>query len=112
MNLTFSCELSLKLMVYIETGIEEKYEHKLVNLFDKLSERTKERIKREYLEKNPKHTFDECIGSNNNNFVDFRYLHEEDKYGSGSYPWDLRKLTESMVEFAGEILQEAENNAH
>jgi len=112
MNLTFSCELSLKLMGLIETGIEEKHEHRLINLFDKLSEETRERIKSKYLLKSAKHSFVECMNSNNNNFSDFRYLHEESKNGSSSYPWDLQRLAESMVEIAGEVLREDENNAH
>lgn len=111
-NLTFSCELSLKLILFIELGIEERNEHKLINLYNRLSERTRTRINRKYCEKDAKCTFDECMDSNNNNFVNFRYLHEESHNGSSSHPWDLRKLAESMVEVAGEKLREDENNAH
>lgn len=112
MNLSFSCELSLKLIKYIETGIEEKREHRLVELYNMLSEITRRKIEEKYIEKGGTRPFNECIHSNNDNFVTFRYLHEESSKERGSHPWDLRNLAESLLIVAGELLQEAENNAH
>ena len=112
MNLSFSCELSLKLMYFLETGKEKKHEHRLKELYNLLSPEVRERIKNKYISKEGICTFENCMESNNNNFADYRYLHEEGKNGVGSHPWDLRKLAESMIEVAGEMLQEAEENAH
>ncbi|MDO9623161.1 MAG: hypothetical protein Q7J46_04165 [Pseudomonas sp.] len=89
----FSIELGLKSLVYKESNIECKREHKLEALFKKLLPSTQAAIVQE-LNMQP-NEFNEQISLASNAFVDWRYVYEK---SSISINFEFLKALASAVE--------------
>lgn len=95
-NQTFACELLLKALCKMNQ-VEYGKNHKLIDILSKLPERLVCEIEKEYelLSKEKRESYDynvemrkmdECLGSYDNAFVDWRYYYE--KSNEGLYlPW-------------------------
>lgn len=91
----FACELLLKAIVIMEQKREEKFrEHKLAELFEMMRPETQVTIKR----KANITDWDRFMQKSSNAFVEWRYLHEEDKvmFISSS---DLYRFYSSLKEY-------------
>ena len=75
-NAAFSCELLLKAIIIAEQKREERfYEHKLSELFDMMKPETQTLIK----SRANIFDWDWFMKESSNAFIEWRYLHEEDK---------------------------------
>lgn len=94
-NAAFACELLLKAVVIMEQKREERfYEHKLSALFNMMKPETQVIIK----SKANIVEWDGFMQKSSNAFVEWRYLHEEDKvmFISSS---DLHRLYSALKEY-------------
>lgn len=94
-NAAFSCELLLKAIIILEKQREERfYEHKLSELFNMLKPET-----RSIIQENA-NIFDwDCfINESSNAFVEWRYLHEEDRVMHISIS-NLQRLFSSLKKY-------------
>ena len=91
-NAAFSCELLLKAVIIAEQKREERFrEHKLSELFSMMNTETQATIKC-----NAKiYDWDRFMEESSNAFVEWRYLHEEDKVMMISIS-DLLRLFSSL----------------
>lgn len=94
-NAAFACELLLKAVVIMEKKREERFhEHKLSELFNMMKPETQVTIK----SKANIFDWDGFMQESSNAFVEWRYLHEEDKVMLISIS-SLQQLSSSLKEY-------------
>ena len=94
-NAAFSCELMLKAIIIAEKKREERFsEHKLSQLFSMMRPETQAFIKRN----SNIFDWDGFMQKSSNAFVEWRYLHEEDKVMFISVS-DLQRLYSSLKDY-------------
>jgi len=76
-NLAFACELYLKYLYAMTChDLTVQINHKLLDLYHKLPEKTQLLIKADYLKWTSILNFDECLEKHNLTFKQFRYIYE------------------------------------
>lgn len=105
----FACELLLKALLYYEKKENKlKQEHKLLNLYKLLDNKTQQDLDTKYqktiqviieteeIEFQHMSTIVDCFTAYDNSFIDFRYIYEGDKQSNTVAGKDLKILLEVL----------------
>lgn len=75
-NCACACELYLKYLYFREEGKPTKEHHRLLNIYNQLSDDTKLQIKSEYEKWTSILPLEQCLMTHDLAFIDWRYLYE------------------------------------
>jgi len=95
-NLALACELYFKALLSGEHNGQAPKTHHLQELFDELQSQTQSEIKAEYTTFSTLLSFDNCILTHDNAFVEWRYYYEGNKNSISGHPPSLYYLALSL----------------